>query len=163
MPAAISGRSSAQSMCSPSPLSCAWILVMTTTVLRRRAAGSGRGSLAPPGPQPLGRLLLAQRPFVNTKVHEEVPGLADGPPRHEVEDLHDLVAVEVGTHGIELLLRPELGDTGLELVHTTGQGTGLGRVPRRAVATGELVERVEVRAGVADVTPYGLVRPPQPV
>src|SRR6185312_5364529 len=118
MPTAISGRSSAQSMCSPSPLSGAWILVMTTTVLR--LGPSGRAALGPPGPEPLGRLLLAERTFVNTKVHEEVPGLADGPPGLEVEDRHDLVAVEVRTHGIELLLRPELGDTGLELVHTTG-------------------------------------------
>src|SRR5580700_1535746 len=134
---------------------------MTTTVLRRPP--SSLGALGPPGPQPLGRLLLAERTFVNTKVHEEVPGLADGPAGLETQDLHDLVAVEVGTHGIELLLRPELGDAGLELVHTTCQRSGLGRVPGRAVAAGELVERVEVRTRVADVAPHGLVRPTEPV
>src|SRR3984957_11184831 len=132
MPAAMSVRSSAQSMYSPMPLSGAAILVMCETLL-----------LGPPGPQPARRLLLVQRALVEPKVHEEVQGLADGPPRPDAEELHNLIPVQVGAQGLQFLLLAELGDAGLQLVHAPGQCPRLGRVACRAVAAGQLVEQVE--------------------
>ena len=68
---------------------------------------------------------------------------ADGAAGPDAEQLHDLVPVEVGAQRVELLLLAQLGDAGLELVHAPGQRPGLGRVARRAVAAGQLVEQVE--------------------
>ena len=69
------GRSSAQSMCSPMPLSGAVILVM--------GEGSPARSLlpGPPLPQAGRRRLLAERALVEAQLHEEGQRLPDGPAR----------------------------------------------------------------------------------
>src|SRR5271167_84468 len=66
--------------------------------------------LGPPGPQPARRLLLTQRALVEPQFHQEVQGLADGPPRPDAQQLHDLVPVQVGSECPQLLLLAELGD-----------------------------------------------------
>ena len=53
------------------------------------------------------------------------------------------VAVEGGPDLGELLLLPQLGDAGFELVHAAAERGGLARVARRAVAARQLVQLVE--------------------
>src|ERR1700760_3592000 len=99
MPAAIFGRSSAQSMCSPIPLSGAVILVMGSTLppgAADRSAQLRSAARGPPCPEPGGRFLLAQGTLVEAQLHEEVQRLAHSTARPDAQDRHDLVAVEVG-------------------------------------------------------------------
>ena len=58
--------------------------------------------------------VLGHRAVVEAELEEEVVGRADVAGGPDAEQLHDLVAVEVGTEGVELLLLAELGDAGLE-------------------------------------------------
>ena len=84
-------------------------------------------------------------------------------PRRDPEQLHHLVAVEVGPDRVELLLLAQLDDAALELVHPPTERPRLGRVAGRAVAPGQLVQPVEQRSGVADVAAHRPVGPPEPV
>src|SRR6185437_11093744 len=59
----------------------------------------------------------------------------------------------------ELLALAQLRDALLELVHTPTERGRLAGVARRAVATRELVQVVEQRAGIAHVATDGGVRP----
>src|SRR5580704_1931900 len=100
MPVAIFGRSNAQSMCSPIPLSGAVILVMregtpacdstrrtrservpnaSRALWTRGARGSAPGR--PPLLEPGGRRLLAERSLVESQLHQVVQGLPHGAPR----------------------------------------------------------------------------------
>ena len=67
------------------------------------------------------------------------------------EDLHDLVAVEVGPDGGQLLLRGQLRDPRLQVVVGAGQPLRLGLVPGRAVGPGQRVQPGQQRARVGDV------------
>ena len=91
---------------------------------------------------------------------EQVPvGLADLAPGTDAEQLHDLVAVEVGADRVELLLLGELVDPGLQLVVRPPQPLGLAPVAGRAVGPGEHVQPVELVAGVPDVAAHRRVGP----
>ncbi len=136
--------------------------------LHRRGLRSGRASesapsLLPPHVESPGGLVRAERALIDPELEQVVERLADHPARRHAEVRHDLVAVEVGPDGVELLPLSQLLDAALQLVHASGQRTRLGRVARRAVASGQLVEVVELVAGVTDVAAHGLVGPPQPV
>src|SRR5205085_7864488 len=71
---------------------------------RARSAGLRR----PPLIEPSVGLLLAQRPLVEAKLQQVVEGLAHQRPGADAQVGHHLVAVEVGTDGVELLLAAQL-------------------------------------------------------
>ena len=128
----------------------------------RRALRRGLTGAPPTTPAAAGRLLLAERALVEPQLHRK-----SRPGRHrpgaDAEQLHDLVPVEVGSQRDELLLLAQLRDAGLQLVHAARQRPGLGGVAGRAVAAGQLVEPVELVAGVAHVAAHRLVGPAEPV
>ena len=64
------------------------------------------GTLGPPVEEGFAGLVFAEGALVEAEVHEELVGLAYLATRRDAEDLHDLVAVEVGAEGIEFLLFP---------------------------------------------------------
>ena len=84
-----------------------------------RAAGpAGRrrdlsGAARPTGEELLAGAVRTEGALVDAALEEVRVGLADDPARADAEDLHDLVAVEVGPQGLQLLLLGEHGDAGL--------------------------------------------------
>src|SRR4029079_11463607 len=71
----------------------------------RDPAGSGNlAALGPPLLEGFAGLGFAEGALVETEVHQELVGLADLAARWDAEDLHDLVAVEVGAQRVEFLL-----------------------------------------------------------
>ena len=133
------------------------------SAISSRSIATASVLLLPPGDEPAPRLLLAERALIEAELEQEVEGPTHVPPGGQAQQAHDLVTVEVGPDGVELLLPAELIDPGLELVHATGQGPGLRRVPSGAVTPGQLVEPVEKGPGIAHVTADGAIRPSEPV
>src|SRR5437899_3195192 len=81
-----------------------------------------RASLrGPPLVQPSVRLLLAERPLVEAQLQQMIERLAHDRTGTNAEVRHHLVAVEIGTDRVELLLAAQLLDLGLELLHAVGQ------------------------------------------
>ena len=106
-----------------------------------------------------GGRLLGHRAVVHPQLEEELVGLADLAAGADPEDLHDLVAVEVGADRGQLLGLRQPGDPLLELVVSTAEAVGLALVAGGAVGAGEDVQALELGAGVADVAAYGGVGP----
>src|SRR5690242_1036687 len=75
-----------------------------------------RATPGPPGQQLLACGVLADGPVVEPDGQEEVVGLPQHRPGSDGEGLGDLVAVELGPHAGELLLRGEALDAPLEVV-----------------------------------------------
>ena len=90
-------------------------------VADQRSAACG-----PPGVQLLGGPLLAEGPVVHAQLEQVPVGLAHLAAGTDAEDGHDLVAVEVGAQGVELLLLGQPLDPDLEVV--VGAPQALGRV-----------------------------------
>jgi len=91
---------------------------------------------------------------------EQVPvGLPDGGPGRDAENLHDLVAVQVGTQPVELLLRRKDGDSPFQVVVGTLKPLRLLPVPGRAVGPGQHVQPGEQGAGIAHITADGGIGP----
>ena len=103
----------------------------------------------------LGGGRFAEGAAVHPQLEQEAVGLADVTAGPDAEDLHDLVAVEVRTHGVELLLLGEHGDAGLQLVVGLLQPRRLLPVAGRAVGAGQDVQALELVAGVAHVAAHG--------
>src|SRR5699024_7682483 len=105
----------------------------TTSTPRRRAAGlPGRAVRSPRGP-PTRRAAPARRAprragRAPSAGRAGAVGLAHDPTGRQLQDLHDPVAVQVGTDLRDLLLLGEVVDAGLELVVGAGEGAGLAPV-----------------------------------
>ena len=113
----------------------------------------------PPGQQRRLGVVVGHRAVVEPQLEQEAVGLADLAARRDPEDLHDLVAVEVGPDRRQLLLLGEPRDPRLEVVVGAPQPVGLALVAGRAVGPGQDVQPLELVAGVADVAAYGRVGP----
>src|SRR5699024_2100284 len=92
------------------------------------AAPSGVLAGRPPGAQLLLGALLAARAVLHPQVEQVPVGLTHDPTGRQAQDLHDPVAVQVGTDLRDLLLLGEVVDAGLELVVGAGEGAGLAPV-----------------------------------
>src|SRR4051794_9997103 len=73
-------------------------------------------SCVPPRAEFVDRLVVLQRPALHSKVLEVLPRLADDRARRNVEEPHDLVAVQVRPDPLQVLLRRQLADPVLEIV-----------------------------------------------
>ena len=93
-----------------------------------------------------GGLLLAERALVEPELEQEVERLADDAAGRDAEVLHDLVAVEVGTDGLELLLLRSSAIRASSSSMRSASVCGLALVAGRAVAPGELDQLVEQRS-----------------
>ena len=84
--------------------------------------------------------------------------------RSDPQDLGDLVAVQLGTHGIQLLLLHQGADADLEIVIDARQTLRLAHVAGRAVRAGQAMQPGQQRPGVGDVSANRRVRPlPAPI
>ena len=90
----------------------------------------------------------AQRPAVQPQLLEEAPRLADLRARRDVEQLHDLVAVQIRTHPRQVLLGGQLGDPRLQLVVVGLQPRRPALVAGGAVGANQLVQPGQQRSGV---------------
>ena len=104
-------------------------------------------------------LFLVHRALVEAELEEEVECIADDRPGLDAEERHHPPAVEGRPDAIELLLLAQPRDALLELVDAPVQRPRLRLVPRRAVLTDEMVERLEQRTGVAHVPAHRPVGP----
>ena len=141
-----------------------WSAAFHVNVKNRRGARPGRAGrsvllLRPPGEELLAGAVGAEGALVDAALQQVGVRLADDAAGADAEDLHDLVAVEVGPHRVELLLLGEHGDPGLEVVVRGAQPGGAGPVPGGAVRAGQDVQALELVAGVADVAADGGVGP----
>ena len=141
---------------------------VTTPPAGKRAAGSppgrqrGRGAGTvdgEPGRQFLDRAVVPERAVFHPQRQQVLVGLPDEPAGRDAEDLHDLVAVEVGPDRVQLLLLLQGGDALLERVVGRGQRRRLLPVAGRAVGTDELVQAGQQRTGVDDVAAHGRIGP----
>src|SRR4249919_1649282 len=106
-------------------------------------ASAGPWSVSPPREQRRPCGILGHRPVVHPELEQERVRRPDLPARRDPEDLHDLLAVEVGPDRGQLLLLRQPRDPGLELVIGTTQTIGLALVAGRAVGAGEDVQAIE--------------------
>src|SRR5690606_35081934 len=128
----------------------------------RRGTGSGRRRLRllrPPPQQVRSRRLLVDGPAVEAQLEQVLVRAPDDRAGPDPEDRHDLLPVEVGADGVELLLGLEVGDAALEVVVGLPQALGLAPVARGAVGAREAVQALEERAGVGHVPAHGRVGP----
>src|SRR4051812_21236407 len=122
--------------------------------LRRLDALLGR-----PPPKLLDRPLLAQRAVLHPQLEQVTVGLTDHRPGADPELGHDPVAVEVGPQSLQVLLLLEHRDPLLQRVVRRRQRAGLRGVARGAVRPRQLVQPVEHRTRVADVSAHSGVGP----
>src|SRR5690606_36668005 len=121
-----------------------------------------RASVLLRGPPLLERrdgFIVLHRTVVQPELQHVLVGRSDGGTRLDTEYYHDLVAVEVRTDGVQLLLLLKLRDPLLQPVVGPGERGGLAPVTRGAVRAGQLVQPFEERSGVAHVATDGGVRP----
>src|SRR5205823_8521900 len=84
------------------------------------------------------RLLVTERPPLETKIEKMPVRRAHRRARLEAEDRHDLVAVEIRSDPLEVFLLRKLADASFEGVIGRRERTSLGRVARRTVRPGQL-------------------------
>nr|CEL15991.1 hypothetical protein [Kibdelosporangium sp. MJ126-NF4]CTQ93915.1 hypothetical protein [Kibdelosporangium sp. MJ126-NF4] len=96
-------------------------------------------------------LVVVERAAVEPEVLEELPRPADHRTRLEVEQPHDLVAVQVRPDPGQVLVGGDPGDPGLQVVVGALQRLRLAAVAGRAVRADQLVQPVEQVTGVGDV------------
>ena len=130
-----------------------------TSRARRRARPQARCRAPRPSREPAVRLVRADRAFVEADLEEEAERLADHRAGRHTEERHHLVAVEIGTDLLQLLLLAQHGDALLQLVHATAERFGLAGVAGGAVAAGQLVQLVEQMPGVVHVPSHRAVGP----
>ena len=148
-------------------------LVLVLAAARRPAtwlSAAGYRLLSGPSPEPipaparpaqqfLNGAFTAERAVLHPQLEQVRVGLADQRARRDPQQLHDLVAVQVGPDRGQLLLLGELDDPAFERVVARGQALRLGPVPGRGVRPGQRVQPGQQRAGVSDVAPDGRVGP----
>src|SRR5699024_10226594 len=78
-------------------------------------------------------LLARQRTPLQPPLSEVLPGPADLRSRRQAEHLHDLVAVQVGADGAQILLGTDASNPLLERVVVTSEAFGLAPVAGGAV------------------------------
>src|SRR5919204_4662400 len=100
------------------------------------------GTLArtPPSFQCFCSRVWTQRSLLKSEFQQELVRLADLTARPDAQNVHDLVAVEVGPDGVELFLFGKDGNAFLELVVGALQGRRLALISRRAVGPGQDVQ-----------------------
>src|SRR5687767_13893309 len=107
-----------------------------------------------PGPlveQAVGLLLIDGAPS-HPQLQQVLAGLAHERSRPDAEAFHDLVSIERGADGGEVLLLGQTGDPLLQLILESGEFPSPGRVLSGAVGSGEQVEAVEESSRVPDVS-----------
>src|SRR5690606_37621831 len=141
---------------SPSRPCARWWSSKSSILVSTRCEAFGRGPLE----QCRLSLLARQRTPLQPQLLEVLPRLADLRPRLQPEQFHDRVAVEVGADGAQVLLGADPRDPLLERVVVALEPLGLAPVAGRAVRAHQLVQALQLRAGVGDVAAHRRISPP---
>ncbi len=122
-------------------------------------AGFVAGKRIVPLAQAARGLLFAERSLVEAQIEQEGIGLSHEWAGGEIQDGHDLFAVQVGAHGINFFALRQFRYAALEIVVGVRQTIGLSLVSGCDIGPRQDVQSIKLIAGIPDITSDGRVTP----
>src|SRR5690606_5921146 len=107
--------------------------------------------LFPPVPQALGGNFFTQWAFIQTQFQEKLVRAANDLARLDIQQAHDLLAIEVWTNGLQFFLLGDLRDARLEVIVGKPQAVSLLTIARGDIRTGQAVQVLEQISRISDV------------
>ncbi len=115
--------------------------------------------LLPPGKQAFFGFFVADFALIEADFQKERVGLANLAAGLDFQNLHDLSAIELRTHGIQFLLLPQNRNSLLQIVVGVRESIGLALVAGSDISAGQSVKSQKLLIGIANIAPNRAIAP----